>query len=58
MQLLTVAEVAARLRVSRPYAYKLIAQGRLPAIRLGERCVRVPAEELERVLRERLEESG
>lgn len=40
--LLTVAEVAARLRVSKMTVYRLIHAGELPALRVG-RSFRVPA---------------
>jgi excisionase family DNA binding protein len=33
--LLTVAEVARRLRVSRATVYKLVAEGKLPHVRIG-----------------------
>ncbi len=39
--LLTVPETAKLLRISRNLAYELIAQGGIPAIRLG-RIIRVP----------------
>lgn len=41
--LLSVAEFAARLGVSRSLAYRLIAEGRVPHLRLSERTIRVPA---------------
>lgn len=40
--LLTVAEVAARMRVSKMTVYRLIHAGELPALRVG-RSFRVPA---------------
>lgn len=40
--LLTVAEVAARMRVSKMTVYRLIHSGDLPALRVG-RSFRVPA---------------
>jgi excisionase family DNA binding protein len=45
-QLLTVAEVAAQLRVSTMTIYRLIRSGELPAVRVG-RNYRVRADELE-----------
>lgn len=45
--LLTVPEAAAKLGVSRQHAYRLIAEGVLPAVRLSERRVRVPSEALD-----------
>ena len=41
-QFLSVAEVAAVLRVDRKTIHKLIASGELPHVRLG-RVVRIPA---------------
>jgi excisionase family DNA binding protein len=36
---LTVDEAAAKLRISRNHAYKLIADGTIPALRLGRRVL-------------------
>jgi excisionase family DNA binding protein len=44
-RLLTVAEVAEELRVTRGTAYRWIRTGSLPAIRIGG-TVRVPAKQL------------
>jgi len=49
---LTVPEAAEELRIPRTRCYELIAQGELPAIRLGERSIRVNRAELERFLLE------
>lgn len=38
--LLSVADVAALLQVSRPTIYRLVADNGLPSIRLGERTLR------------------
>jgi excisionase family DNA binding protein len=43
---LDVRDVAERLRISRSFAYELIAAGRLPSIRLGRRVL-VPATKLD-----------
>jgi excisionase family DNA binding protein len=43
---LTVSEAAKVLRVSRSFAYELITQGELPALRLGRRVL-VPRAALE-----------
>lgn len=40
-QLLYVTEAASVLRVSRAYAYRLVARGELPSVRIGK-SVRVP----------------
>lgn len=45
--LLTVPEVATRLRVSRVSVHRWIAEGRLTATRLGERVVRVSEQDLD-----------
>lgn len=49
-QLLSVAEVAERLRVSQSLVYKMIERRRVPAIRIG-RCVQVDPRALEETLR-------
>jgi excisionase family DNA binding protein len=49
---LTVPELALLLGVPRTRAYELIQSGELPAVRLGERTIRVNREELERFLLE------
>lgn len=43
---LDVRDVAQRLRISKSFAYELIASGQLPSIRLGRRVL-VPAAKLE-----------
>lgn len=48
-ELLTVAEAAERLRVSRPTLYRLISRGDMPALRVGGQ-IRLDAQELERWL--------
>ena len=47
--LLTVSEVAARLRLSKPSVYRKIAAGDIPALRLGNGVgpLRIPEDELE-----------
>lgn len=39
---LTVKEVASRLACSRRHVFRLLAQGKLPKIRIGRRGARVP----------------
>lgn len=51
--LLRMPEVAEILSVSRSHAYKLIAEGRLPVIRLG-RAVRVPRTWVEKFVAEQV----
>ena len=49
---LTVPEVAEELHIPRTRAYELIARGELPAVRVGERSIRVNQNELVRFLLE------
>lgn len=49
---LTVPEVAKELRIPRTRCYELIARGELPAVRIGERSIRINRVELERFLLE------
>lgn len=49
---LTVPQVAEELHIPRTRAYELIARGELPAVRIGERSIRVNRDELERFLLE------
>jgi excisionase family DNA binding protein len=49
---LTVPEAAEELRIPRTRCYELIQQGELPAVRIGERSIRVNRRELERFLLE------
>jgi excisionase family DNA binding protein len=49
---LTVPEVAEELRIPRTRAYELIQSGELPAVRIGERSIRVNRRQLEAFLLE------
>ena len=49
---LRVSEMAEELSIPRSRAYELIARGELPAVRIGERSIRVNRQELERFLLE------
>ena len=49
---LTVPEVARELKIPRTRAYMLISEGALPAVRIGERSIRVHRGELEKFLLE------
>ncbi len=51
-QWLKVPEVAELLRLPRTRTYELIQRGELPAVRIGERSIRVRRDELERFLQE------
>ena len=50
MQFLTVAEVAAAMRVSKMTVYRLVHNGELPAVRVG-RSFRVPEDAVHEYLR-------
>jgi excisionase family DNA binding protein len=49
---LTVPEAAEELRIPRTRCYVLIQRGELPAVRIGERSIRLNRAELERFLLE------
>ena len=49
---LTVPEAAEELRIPRSRCYELIQRGELPAVRIGERSIRVNRRELEKFLLE------
>ena len=49
---LTVPQVARELKIPRTRAYDLIQQGSLPAVRVGQRSIRVNRRELEAFLLE------
>jgi excisionase family DNA binding protein len=49
---LTVPEAATELQIPRTRCYELIQRGELPAVRIGERSIRVNRSELERFLLE------
>ena len=49
---LKVPEAAEELNIPRSRAYELIANGELPAVRIGERSIRIHRGELERFLLE------
>ena len=55
---LTVPEVAQELRIPRSRCYELVHRGELPAVRIGERSIRVNRAELERFLLESRRVSG
>jgi excisionase family DNA binding protein len=55
---LTVPEVAQELHIPRTRCYELIQRGELPAVRIGERSIRVNRAELERFLLENRRVAG
>ena len=50
--LMKIKELAARLSVSIPSAYRLLHSGAIPPVRVGERSVRVREQDVERFIRE------
>jgi excisionase family DNA binding protein len=54
---LTVAEVAAAMRVSKMTVYRLVHSGELPAVRVG-RSFRVPEDAVQTYLRESFFKAG
>jgi excisionase family DNA binding protein len=57
LRFLTVAEVAALMRVSKMTVYRLVHGGTLPAVRVG-RSFRVPEQAVDAYLREAFVEAG
>ena len=49
-ELLTVAEAAERLRVTTRFIRMLIAEGKLPALRLGSRAIRLRRDDVDDLL--------
>jgi excisionase family DNA binding protein len=56
-QFVTVAEVAAQLRVSNMTVYRLVQAGDLPAVRVG-RSYRLREEDVDRYLADRYTQAG
>lgn len=57
VRFLTVAEVAAAMRVSKMTVYRLVHNGELPAVRVG-RSFRVPEQAVHTYLRDSFVEAG
>jgi excisionase family DNA binding protein len=57
VRFLTVAEVAAAMRVSKMTVYRLVHGGDLPAVRVG-RSFRVPADAVDEYLRRSFFQAG
>jgi excisionase family DNA binding protein len=55
LQLLTVADVADRLRISTRQVWRLIADDELETVRIGSRAVRVPASSVKAYLARQVE---
>ena len=49
IEVLTCAEVAERLRISKKSVYRLVRRGELPALRFG-RAIRIPVARLDRLI--------
>ncbi len=45
-ELFTVAEIAEYLKISKMTVYKMIKAKKLPALKIGEKCVRITKEKL------------
>lgn len=56
MQMLKAMEVAEKLRLSRGKTYRLIKEGKIPSVEI-DGSIRVPEEELEKMLQEQIENS-
>lgn len=52
MRFYTAPEIAKMLRIRKGFVYELVQQGRLRAVRLSERRVRVSEEALQEFLRQ------
>ena len=57
VRFLTVAEVAAMMRVSKMTVYRLVHSGQLPAVRVG-RSFRVPEDKVDEYLRRSYYQTG
>ena len=53
-----VKELAARLSVSIPSAYRLLHSGAIPPVRVGERSVRVRPADVDRFIRDHRRKAG
>jgi len=49
MRLYSITDAAEILHVSRPTVWRMVADGRLPVIRLGKKTVRVSSEVLDSI---------
>jgi len=58
MDLKTVSEVAEQLRSSTSLIYRLIAEGKLQAVRIGKAKILIPQDRIESYLRAQLGEAG
>jgi excisionase family DNA binding protein len=56
--LLRPSEAARELRVGRSTVYQMLRDGRLPAVRLGRRIVRIPRHAIEEIAARALQGGG
>ena len=56
--LLKVKQVAARLAVSIPEAYRLLHSGQIPLVRVGQRSIRAREEDVEKYIRDHRRKAG
>jgi excisionase family DNA binding protein len=57
-RLLTIRELAERLRISVGTAYHWLSEGRLPCVRISSRCVRFRESEIEHMLNKMTDEGS
>jgi len=50
IELLTVAEVAKKLRVKKSFVYELISQKKIAVVKMSERRTRIPSDELSKYI--------
>jgi len=55
MMLLRPTDAARIMGVSRAMVYRLIDQGRLPAVQLSQRCLRIPMKAIEQLVDQAME---
>ena len=56
--LMKIREVAARLGISIPHAYRLAAEGKIPSVRMGAKVVRFEEAAVERFIRDHRRKAG
>lgn len=56
--LMKIQEVAARLGISIPHAYRLAAEGKIPSVRMGAKLIRFEEAAVERFIRDHRRKSA
>jgi excisionase family DNA binding protein len=56
--LMKIREVAARLGMSIPHAYRLAAEGKIPSVRMGAKLIRFEEAAVERFIRDHRRKSA